>query len=84
MDSLTRELRPECVSSLPKRAELPIGAFSSLSAGSRAAGNVLENPMVNPVTGRGRTAADVAYEREIVKARLRCLDTQAVFQADYL
>ena len=45
---------------------------------------VLENPAVNPVTGRGRTAADVAYELNFHRTQVRTLDETAIFQADFI
>ena len=45
---------------------------------------MLENPLVNPVTGEGRTAADVTYEHEAVKSRLRDESSIAIFQSDYV
>ena len=45
---------------------------------------VLENPPVNPVTGPGRTAADVNYELRIYQAKVRALDSKAIFQADFI
>ena len=47
----------------------------------------LENPPVNPLTGAGRTAADVARDLAAYKAYVRSIeisDCPAVFQADYL
>ena len=78
-------LTPSTVGTLPKRTELPIGACSSAAAGLRGgATSVLENPLVNPVTGLGRTAADVTYEHERVKSRLRDESSIAIFQSDYV
>ena len=50
----------------------------------RAHSNVLENPVVNPVTGKGRTAADVAYELNMHRAHMRTVDKTAIFQADFI
>lgn len=47
----------------------------------------MENPPVNPVTGPGRTAADVAGELEAYKQRIRTdgrLKLSPIFQADFL
>lgn len=46
--------------------------------------SVLENPDVNPVTGLGRTSADVQRELQIHQAKVRELGKTAIFQADYL
>ena len=43
-----------------------------------------ENPVVNPVTGFGRSAAEVAQELAKHKARMRAISKTAVFQADFL
>ena len=43
-----------------------------------------ENPVINPVTGHGRTAADVERELRFHKARARAVSDTAIFQADFL
>ena len=50
----------------------------------RTHSNVLENPVVNPVTGKGRTAADVTYELNMHRAHMRTVHLNAVFQADFI
>lgn len=52
-------------------------------ARSRISGT-LENPPVNPVTGLGRTAADVTAELEAFKKAMRAISADAIFQADFL
>ena len=47
----------------------------------------LENPPVNPLTGQGRTAADVARDSRAYRAYVRhhgASDTPPVFQSDYV
>lgn len=65
----------------PKRAEGPAQSF-------RMASSTLENPPINPVTGPGRTSAEVEedlaeYQAE-VRLRASADDPTPVFQADYL
>eukprot|EP00965_Chrysotila_dentata_P164672 5436739-Pleurochrysis_carterae.AAC.1 len=75
-------------SELPRvRCGRPASAFSS----ARSVGGVssaLENPVINPITGLGRSSADVQRELRAHQARVRrdAEDTPypAVFQADYL
>lgn len=52
-------------------------------------GSVLQNPPINPITGDGRTATDVAKEKLAYQRRIRQRadasgDPIAVFQADFL
>ena len=72
---------------LPTRAACVLGerrsSLGQLSA-HVAPSSGLENPLVNPVVGEGRTEADVAYEREAVKRRMRSLYDSCIFQADYI
>ena len=44
----------------------------------------MENPAVNPITGPGRTTADVARELRAYKHDVRANALNAVFQADFL
>lgn len=46
--------------------------------------SVLENPDVNPVTGHGRTAAEVQRELATHQAKVREQSKTAIFQADYI
>lgn len=46
--------------------------------------STLENPDVNPMTGAGRSAADVQAELQRLKERTRALRDTAIFQADFL
>ena len=43
-----------------------------------------ENPPINPVTGKGRTAADVERELRLYKTNVRAIADTAIFQADFL
>eukprot|EP00965_Chrysotila_dentata_P059541 1975911-Pleurochrysis_carterae.AAC.1 len=61
------------------------------SSSARSVGGVssaLESPVVKPITGPGRTAADVQRELRAYQSRVRRdaadSDNPAVFQADYL
>tara|TARA_B110001452_G_scaffold119226_1_gene98931 strand:- start:231 stop:2348 length:2118 start_codon:yes stop_codon:yes gene_type:complete len=65
---------------LPRRSE----QRSSSRPGISGASSTLENPEVNPVTGYGRTAADVNKELQAYKAAVRATAPNAVFNADYL
>ena len=44
----------------------------------------MQNPEVNPVTGLGRTAADVQYEASKYKEKTRLIESTAVFDGDFL
>ena len=63
---------PQCS---PQRGALTGGGNTS---------DAMENPPINPVTGAGRSAADVARELRAYKADVRKDASNAVFQADYL
>ena len=65
---------------LPRRVEQRSSSRPSVSGASSA----LENPEINPVTGHGRTAADVKRELQAYKAAVRATAPNAVFNADYL
>ena len=43
-----------------------------------------DNPPINPVTGMGRTSADVERELRFYKTKVRAIDEAAIFQADFL
>ena len=69
-------------------ADLPRRSYAESSAESSAGGSGvtggLENPTVNPITGIGRTAADVAHDLARYRRELRAAHQNALFQADYL
>ena len=46
--------------------------------------DAMENPAVNPITGPGRTTADVARELRAYKQDVRANALNALFQADFL
>ena len=54
--------------------------------GERGISDSLENPPINPITGHGRTAAEVAQDARSYQAYVRAQPggELAVFQADYL
>ena len=83
-DLLPPELKLTWVD-LPRRSNVAAAAGDAHGGGG-VTGN-LENPDVNPITGNGRTAADVQHDLERHRANVRAnatVDVPAIFQADYL
>lgn len=73
---------------LPRRA--PVSMSSSFVGSHRhATSDALENPPVNPITGPGRSAADVAREVDSYRSFMRRnngseMNNYPIFQADFL
>ena len=90
-DGDTTELPPASKlqwANLPKRRET---APHTMDNGPTYVSNALENPPINPVTGYGRTSADVAREVQSHRAFVRrgaaaagAIGHPPVFQADFL
>ena len=66
---------------LPTCQSATLVPVSGMTLGTSGA---LENPAVNPVTGPGRTSADVQRELRTHQAMQRRSDGTAIFQADFL
>ena len=66
--------------------ERPTNQARAAAAVERRISPALENPPVNPITGNGRTAAEVAKETEQYKRYVReqVGGDMAIFQADYI
>jgi hypothetical protein len=67
--------------------DLPTRVSSQDGGRGRApfiSGDSMENPPVNPVTGPGRTTAEVARELTAYRTVVRAMASDAVFQADFL
>lgn len=74
---------------LPRRAvAMPAGAGAGTSGDTNlGVTGMLENPPVNPITGPGRTTADVQQDTERYRNSVRAdapAECPAVFQADYV
>lgn len=76
----------------PKWGVLPICAartpFTGRATSLDAVSSHMENPPINPITGLGRTAAEVQREvaayRAVLRQRESSSENPAVFQGDYL
>ena len=69
---------------LPISSAIRGGGRETISLETGAFSSVLENPDVNPVTGHGRSAADVQRELQAHQSSVREQAKTAIFQADYL